>query len=140
MEPHQASRLGQVNEAAVDSPDVLGWSLASGFGRIGFGLAMLAAPELALRALGFGDVSSATVAVTRIAGIRDLVLGVVTLGALDDRRRLRGATLANAAADAGDALAFTAALGNGERDAGIRGLLAAGPAAVAGIWTAWRLR
>jgi hypothetical protein len=140
MEGGQASRLGQVNEAAVDSPDVLGWSLASGFGRIAFGVAMLTAPEPALRTLGFGDVTPATVAVTRIAGIRDLVLGVVTLGALDDRRRLRAATLANAAADAGDTLAFSAALGSGERDAGLRGLAAALPAAMAGIWTAWRLR
>jgi len=129
-----------MNEASVDSPDVLGWSLASGFGRIAFGLAMITAPEPALRALGFDEVTRATVAVTRIAGIRDLVLGVVTLGALDDRRRLRAATLANAAADAGDTLAFSLALGDGERDAGLRGLAAALPATVAGAWTAWRLR
>jgi Domain of unknown function (DUF4267) len=129
-----------VNEAAVDSPDVLGWSLASGLGRVAFGIAMLAAPEPALRALGFSEVTPATAAVTRLAGIRDLVLGVVTLGALDDRRRLRGATLANAAADAGDTLAFAVALGDGERPAGVRGIAAALPATVAGLWTAWRLR
>src|SRR5690242_10738071 len=101
---------------------------------------MLAAPEPALRTLGFRAITPATVTVTRVAGIRDLVLGAVTLGALDDRRRLRAATLANAAADAGDTLAFTGALGSGERDAGLRGVAAALPAALAGAWTTWRLR
>ncbi len=89
--------------------------------------------------LGFNEVSPATVAVGRIAGIRDLVLGVVTLAALEDKDRLRTATLANAVADAGDALAFAAALGTAERRAGARGIAAALPAAVTGAWTAWRL-
>jgi hypothetical protein len=100
---------------------------------------MLAAPEASLRALGFSEVSPATVAVTRIAGVRDLVLGGVTLATLRDRDRLRAATLANAAADAGDTLAFGVALGTPERTAGSRGMAAALPAAVAGLWTAWRL-
>ena len=129
-----------MNDAAVDSPDIFGWSVASGLGRVALGAAMLAAPEPALRVLGFREITPATVTVTRVAGIRDLVLGVVTLGALDDRRRLRAATLANAAADAGDTLAFTGALGSGERDAGLRGLAAALPAALVGAWTTWRLR
>ena len=101
-------------------------------------MGLLAAPEPALRMLGFNEVSPATVAVGRIAGIRDLVLGVVTLAALEDQDRLRTATLANAA-DAGDALAFAAALGTTERRAGARGIAAALPAAVTGAWTAWRL-
>ena len=129
-----------MTEAAVDSPDVFGWSVASGLARLALGVAMLAAPEPALRALGFRQITPATVTVTRVAGIRDLVLGAVTLGALDDRHRLRAATLANAAADAVDTLAFTGALGSGERDAGLRGLAAALPAALAGAWTTWRLR
>jgi uncharacterized protein DUF4267 len=129
-----------VNDAAVDSPDIFGWSIASGLARVALGISMLVAPEPGLRALGFREITPATVTVTRVAGIRDLVLGAVTLGALDDRRRLRAATLANAAADAGDALAFTGALGSGERDAGVRGLAAALPAALAGAWTTWRLR
>ena len=61
--------------AAVDAPDVRVWSLASGLGRVAFGVGMLAAPEPSLRALGFTEVGPATVTVTRIAGIRDLVLG-----------------------------------------------------------------
>jgi hypothetical protein len=64
----------------------------------------------------------------------------VTLSALEDRARLRAASLANAAADAGDTLAFGLALSGGERAAAARGLAAALPAAVAGVWTAWKLR
>ena len=124
---------------AVDAADVRGWSVASGLGRVAFGIAMLAAPEWAARALGFKAVGPATVTVTRIAGGRDLVLGAVTLAALDDRDRLRSATLANAAADAGDTLAFGIALGTAERAAGLRGFAVSLPAAIAGVWTAWRL-
>jgi hypothetical protein len=125
--------------AAVDAPDVRGWSLASGLGRVAFGIAMLAAPQPALRALGFSEVGPATTAVSRIAGVRDLVLGVVTLTALDDSDRLRAASVANAVADAGDSLAFGLALNTEERAAGSRGIVFALPAAVAGAWTAWRL-
>lgn len=130
---------GQANSAACDAPDVRAWSLASAAGRIAIGIGLLAAPEPALRALGFSQVSPATVAVGRIAGVRDLVLGAVTLAAKRDPGRLRTATLANAVADTGDALAFGAALGTAERQAGARGIAAALPAAVAGAWIAHRL-
>jgi hypothetical protein len=103
------------------------------------GVGLLAAPELSLRALGFSDVSPATIAVARVAGIRDLVLGGVTLGALDDRRRLLSATVANATADAGDVAAFAFATRSGETTAGLRGVAAALPATLAGIWVASRL-
>jgi Domain of unknown function (DUF4267) len=125
--------------ADATAPDVRAWSLASGVGRIAFGVGMLAAPESALRTLGFAEVSPATVAVTRLTGVRDLVLGLVTAAALDDRDRLRRATVANALADTGDALAFGAAMRSPERGAAVRGLAAAVPAAAAGLWTAWRL-
>jgi hypothetical protein len=125
--------------AAPDSADVRGWSLASGIGRVAIGVGMLSAPEPALRALGFAEVSPATAAVSRVAGIRDLVLGLVTLTGLREHDRLRTATLANAAADAGDTLAFALAFGAGERSAGARGIAAALPATAAGLWTAWRL-
>jgi hypothetical protein len=68
-----------------------------------------------------------------------LVLGIITLAALEDRDRLRTATLANAVADSGDTLAFGLALGTSERTAGVRGIAAALPAAVVGAWAAWRL-
>jgi hypothetical protein len=124
---------------AVEAPDVRAWSLASGIGRIAFGVGMLAAPERALRVLGFTDVNPATVAVTRVAGVRDLVLGLVTVSGLDDPDRLRRATLANAIADAGDTLAFSLTLRTQEREAGVRGFAVALPAAAMGIWARWRL-
>jgi hypothetical protein len=127
-----------VNDTTLDAPDVRAWSLVSGLGRVAFGVAMLAAPEPSLRAAGFESVSPATVAVTRLAGVRDLVLGVVTMASLSDPDRLRRATLANTAADAGDSLAFSLAMGV-ERAAATRGLAAALPATLAGVWTAWRL-
>jgi hypothetical protein len=120
-------------------PDVRAWSLASGLGRIAFGVGMLAAPERAARGLGFTDVSPAAAAVTRLTGVRDLVLGLVTVAGLDDRDRLRRATLANAVADTGDALAFGLTLRTPERGAAVVGLAVALPAAAAGFWTAWRL-
>jgi hypothetical protein len=119
--------------------DVRAFTLISAAGRIAIGLGMLAAPEQAMRALGFSQVSPATVAIARIAGIRDLVLGGVTLAALDDRDRLRTATIGNATADAGDSLAFAMAIGADERTAGIRGVATAVPATLAGLWVAWRL-
>jgi hypothetical protein len=103
------------------------------------GLGLLAAPELSLRALGFSEVSPAVKTLARIAGVRDFVLGGVTLAALEHPERLLSATVANAAADAGDTAAFALALRDGERDAGLRGLAAALPATVAGIWAARRL-
>jgi Domain of unknown function (DUF4267) len=128
-----------MSEVSLEAPDVRAWSLASGLGRVAIGLGLLAAPEQAMRALGFTDVSSATVAVARVAGVRDLVLGIATFAALGDRDRLRASTVANAVADAGDTFAFGAALGTSERTAGLRGVAAALPSALAGAWTAWRL-
>jgi hypothetical protein len=125
--------------AEVEEADVRAFSLISAAGRIAIGLGMLAAPEPAMRALGFSDVNGATLAAARIAGIRDLVLGGLTLAALDDRDRLRTATIGNATADAGDSLAFAMAIRAEERTAGMRGVATALPATLAGLWVAWRL-
>jgi uncharacterized protein DUF4267 len=124
--------------AAADAPDVRAFSLVSGAGRVAIGLSLLIAPEQSLRLLGFSEVTPATKAVARIAGVRDFVLGGVTLGALDDRERLLSATVANATADAGDSAAFAMTMSS-ERTAGVMGLAAALPATAAGAWTAWRL-
>jgi hypothetical protein len=125
--------------ADAGEADVRTFSLVSAAGRIAIGLGMIAAPSTALRALGFSEVSPATVAVARIAGIRDLVLGGVTLAALEDRDRLRAATIGNATADAGDTLAFALTIRADEGTAGWRGVATALPATLAGIWVAWRL-
>jgi Domain of unknown function (DUF4267) len=128
-----------MSDGSVEAADVRAWSLASGLARVAIGFGLLVAPERTARALGFQEVTPSTVAVSRVAGGRDLVLGIATLAALQDRNRLLAATLANAAADAGDTLAFGAALGTSERRAGAFGLAAAAPSTLAGIWTAWRL-
>jgi hypothetical protein len=128
-----------VSEAAADATDVRAWSLLSGVGRVAFGSAMVAAPDATARALGFSEVTPATKAVTRLVGVRDFVLGAVTLAALTDRERLLSATAANATADAGDAAAFALALGGGERAAAVGGLALAIPATIVGIWVAKRL-
>jgi hypothetical protein len=126
---------------ALSAPDVRTFALISGLGRIAIGAGLALAPQRALGALGFADASPATVAVARIAGSRDIVLGVATLAAIGDAGDLRRASLACAAVDGGDAASFAALLGQGEdvREAAIRGLAAAVPATLAGLWVAHRL-
>jgi hypothetical protein len=111
-------------------------------GRVAIGAGLMLAPERVLGALGFERASEATIAVARLAGVRDIVLGVAQATATGDRGRLRRSSLACAAADAGDAAVFGSALlrGGSLRRAGARGLAAAGPATLAGLWAAWRLR
>lgn len=118
-----------------------GISAISALGRIAIGAGLAIAPVRALRALGFEDVSATTVAVSRIAGGRDIVLGALTLLAIDDPARLRVASLANATVDGGDALTFAAALSMGDevRTGAIRGLAAAVPATLASLWVARQL-
>jgi hypothetical protein len=121
---------------------VRGFSAASALGRIAIGVGLALAPRRALSALGFTEHSAETVVIARIAGGRDIALGVATLAALDDPERLRAASIANSAVDGGDALAFAAALGAGgeARTAGLRGIAAAVPASLASAWVASRLR
>jgi hypothetical protein len=127
----------------TDDPGVRLPAAALGLGRVAIGVGLALAPRAALSALGFRDHSQATIAVARIAGARDVVMGTQALLALDDAEQLSRACLANAAADAGDAATFAAALASGDGDlraAGARGLAAALPAAVFGAWMARRLR
>jgi hypothetical protein len=136
----------------VRSPDVRALSLALSLGRVAIGAGLALAPRQSLAALGFREASDTTVAVSRIAGGRDLVMGAAAFAARDDRARLRAATLANAAVDACDVATFAAAMGAGRgsrgrrrtsgggvRTAGVRGIAAALPATLAGLWVARRL-
>lgn len=127
---------------AVSAPDVRALTLVSGLGRMAIGAALALAPQRALPALGFTDVSPTAIAVSRLAGGRDLLLGAAMMAAADDPARLRAASLASAAVDAGDAATFAAALAHGDelRTAALRGLAAAVPATIAGLWVALRLR
>jgi hypothetical protein len=127
--------------APVSDPDVRALSIGSAVGRLAIGVGMLAVPRRALSALGFGEVGDTGLMLARLAGIRDVVLGVATLLALDDGERLRAASIANAAADGADALTFGLALGRTRRNrAARRGIAAALPGAAAGLWVFRRLR
>ncbi len=115
-------------------------SIPLGLGRVALGVSMLAAPRWMLSTQGFSELTPATLAVTRLAGIRDIVMGAQMLAALDDERALRRAHLWCAATDAGDASVFAAMLAGGtETRAARTGLAAAGPASVVGFWAASRL-
>jgi hypothetical protein len=109
-------------------------------GRIAIGAGLWLAPKRSAQALGFDDLDGPGLALARIAATRDLVLGIAQLAALDDPPRLARASVAAAAADAGDTLTFALALGDRDtRRAGLRGLPVAAAAAAMGAWLAKRL-
>lgn len=109
--------------------------------RVGIGIGALALTRPALRFLGFADPAGASVALARLAGGRDIALGVHGLLVRNDAARLREATLLGAAVDAGDAGAFAAALlsRDGIDRTAWMNLPIAGSAVVAGAWVASRL-
>jgi hypothetical protein len=112
--------------------------LAIAAGRIGIGVGALFATRPALRALGFAEADAAGMALSRIAGGRDVALGLLALAARDDRGALRLAALAGAAVDAADAVTFgVAAREPVARRAGIGGIVSGSAAALTGAW-AWR--
>jgi hypothetical protein len=112
--------------------------LAIAAARIGIGIGALLVTRPALKALGFAGVDAAGTALGRIAGGRDIALGLLALAARDDRGALRIAALAGAAVDASDAVTFgIAAKDPVARRAGIGGLVSGSVAALAGAW-AWR--
>src|SRR5688572_3578168 len=103
------------------------------------GVGFWVAPELIRRVLGFDELDDEGLAISRIAGTRDLILGAWQASAVGDREKLRTATIAVAACDAGDTLAFAALARSGRTGAGLRGAAAALPATLAGAWLASRL-
>lgn len=107
---------------------------------IGVGAALLTRP--ALRALGFAEPDGATVVLARLAGGRDIALGLHGLSVRDDPAELRRSVLLGVAVDAGDAAAFAAALArrDGIDRTAVTNVPIAGAAVVAGIWVAARLR
>jgi hypothetical protein len=115
-------------------------ALAIAAARIGIGIGALAATRQAMRLLGLGT-ADGTIVLARLAGIRDVALGLHALAARDDPAALSRAVTLGALADAGDAAAFLAL-------ARVRGadrtvLMNAPPAiyaAVVGAWIAARIR
>ena len=113
-------------------------ALALGGARVGVGIGALFFTRPALRALQFGETDGAGRALAKLAGGRDLALGVMTLAARDDAALLRTLTLAAAILDAADAFSFGLAAREGDtRLAALGGVASASGAAVAGAW-AWR--
>jgi hypothetical protein len=116
-------------------------AIAIACARIGIGVTASVLTRPALRAIGFEEPDGATVALTRLAGGRDIAVGVQTLSARDDRDSLRRSVLLAAAVDAGDAATFAIGLVRGDgiaRAAAINFPFAAA-AAVAGAYLAGRL-
>lgn len=110
-------------------------------GRIGIGIGGFAFTGRALEALGFGQTNGAPAALVRIAGIRDIALGLYGLSAGSDRERLREAAALGAFVDAGDAVAFGTAMVRRDgidRAAAISVPMALGATAL-GAWALTRL-
>ena len=115
---------------------------AIALGRIAIGIGAAGLTRPALRALGFSEPDGATVALARLAGGRDIALGLHALAVRDDPAELRRSVLLGAAVDAGDATAFTAALvrRDGIDRTAAMNVPIAGVAVLAGAWVASRLR
>jgi hypothetical protein len=105
-------------------------------GRAALGVAVLAAPE-AVTSRWLGDDNAAHPAVRYLArslGVRDLALGLLALGTLDDPRVAAQVQLGCAAADAVDALATVAARSSLPRAGAVGTVAVAGAAAGAGVY------
>jgi hypothetical protein len=112
--------------------------LALAGARIAIGVGALFVTRPALKMLGFAETDAVGLALGRIAGGRDIALGMLALAAHNDRKALRIAALAGAAVDASDAVTFgVAARDPIARRAGLLGIVSGGAAALTGAW-AWQ--
>jgi hypothetical protein len=108
--------------------------------RVAIGTATFLATGPAMRAGGLGEVNATGRAVGKVAGGRDLALGLLTFAVRDDREALRTVALAAALLDAADAAAFSfAAVEPETRTGGALGVLVGGAAALLGFWAFRRL-
>lgn len=116
-------------------------ALAIAAGRLGLGVAIFAFTRPALAGLGFDRADAATIALARLAGGRDIALGLHGLLARNNTARLAESSAIATAVDAGDGIAFAVALASGEmgKRAAVNVPLIAG-AVVAGSWVTARLR
>jgi hypothetical protein len=107
--------------------------------RTAIGIGALLATRPALKVLGFDASDTSSRSLARIAGSRDIALGLLTFAARDDLVALREVTAVATAVDVGDALVF----GIAGRDpaagrAAVQGILSGGAAAVVGAWALHR--
>lgn len=118
-------------------------ALAIAAGRLGLGVAICAFTRRALAGLGFERPDAAAIALARLAGGRDIALGLHGLAARDDPARLAESSAIATAVDAGDGAAFLAAWlagdGIGDRAAAVNLPLIAGAVAAGAVVSA-RLR
>ena len=113
-------------------------ALSLGAARTGLGVGALFVTGPTLKALLFGETDAVGRALAKLAGGRDLALGLATLAAHEDPAALRRLTLAATVLDAADAVSLSmAARQPGSRLGAIGGVLSAGGAALAGALT-WR--
>ncbi len=113
-------------------------ALTLGGGRVALGVGALFFTEPTLKALLFGETDGAGRALAKLAGGRDLALGLLTLAARDDLATLRTLTLSAAILDGADAFSLGLSARDGDtRLAGLGGVTSGGAAALAGAW-AWR--
>jgi hypothetical protein len=112
--------------------------LALGAARTGLGVGALFITRPTLKALLFGETDAVGRALAKLAGGRDLGLGLLTLAVRDDREMLRTIVLSAAVLDAADSISLGLAARNGDtRLAGLGGVASGAAAAIAGLW-AWR--
>jgi len=97
-------------------------AVAIAAGRAVIGLGAMFATRPALRALGFSDPSPEAVALARLAGGRDIALGIHALAETGSRDGLRRAAAIGAVVDLGDAAAFGVGLASGELPRGTAAL------------------
>jgi hypothetical protein len=123
-------------------PDPLARTAVLGIaaGRIGIGIGALLATRPVLKVLGFDPSDTSARSLARIAGGRDIAIGLLTFAARDDRAALREATAIAGAVDLGDAIVF----GIAGRDptagrAAVQGILSGGSAAAVSAWATRRL-
>src|ERR1700755_347001 len=116
-------------------PDPLARAAVLGIagGRIAIGPGALLATRPALKALGFEAADTSTRALARIAGGRDIALGLLVFVARHDRLPRRAATAAAAAAAVGDPSGSATAGGAPAAGrAAVQGILSGGAAAAVG--------
>jgi hypothetical protein len=113
-------------------------ALTLGAGRVALGIGALFITGPTLKALRFGQTDGTGRALAKLAGGRDLALGLLTLASHDEAAALRTVTLTAAVLDAADAISLGLAARDGDtRLAGLGGVVSGGGAAIAGAW-AWR--
>jgi len=127
-------------DAATDSVARAG-AIAIAAARLGLGLAIATSTRRALAGLGFDDPGAGAIALARLAGGRDIALGLHGLSARDDRARLAESSAIATAVDAGDGIAFAAAIASGEMSKRVAvNIPLIAVAVVAGGWVTARLR